>query len=384
MDAGHCKYFLDDMTTRRTLLQTSGAAMGTGWMAWAGLGHGQTPAQWRMPDESEPHLRTWMAMGASADIWGDALLPGVQRNLAELARTIAKYEPVSMLVRRQERTIAKDLLQNANVTLVDAALDDLWIRDTGPTFVLNTAKPGERAGVQFNFNGWGNKQPHARDAKVAALVAGQAGVPLLRTPLVMEGGCIEVDGHGTAIVTESCVLNNNRNPGLGKAAFEAELKRVLGLEHIIWLPGIQGRDITDGHTDFYARFASPGVVLAGLDPDPQSYDHEVTKAHLQILRNARDAQGRKLQVVVMQAPDTFSQQYDASTFAAGYIGFYVCNGAVISQKFGDARADAAARQQLQQAFPGRVVEQLRMDAIAAGGGSVHCATQQEPLFLSAK
>jgi agmatine deiminase len=142
---------------------------------------------------------------------------------------------------------------------------------------------------------------------------------------------------------------HNRNPGLGKAAFEAELKRVLG-----------------------------------LDPDPQSYDHEVTKAHLQILRNARDAQGRKLQVVVMQAPDTFSQQYDASTFAAGYIGFYVCNGAVISQKFGDARADAAARQQLQQAFPGRVVEQLRMDAIAAGGGSVHCATQQEPLFLSAK
>jgi len=359
-------------------LQNTGAYMGASLLAWAGPGHGQSPAQWRMPDESEPHLRTWMSFGASADIWGNQLLPDVQRNLAELARTIAKYEPVSMLVRSQDRATAQSLIQGADVTLVDAALDDLWIRDTGPSFVVNPAKPSERAGVQFNFNGWGNKQVYASDAKVAALVAGDAGVPLLRTPLVMEGGCIEVDGQGTAIVTESCVLNANRNPGLGKTAFEAELKRVLGLTHIIWLPGIRGRDITDGHTDFYARFASPGVVLAGFDPDPQSYDHAVTKAHLQILRNAKDARGKKLEVVVLQAPDAFNNKYDATTFAAGYIGFYVCNGAVISQKFGDAKADSDAKKLLQQVFPGRVVEQLRMDAIAAGGGSVHCATQQEP------
>jgi agmatine deiminase len=366
------------MSTRRVILQNTGAYAGASLLAWSGLGQCQTPAQWRMPDESEPHLRTWMSFGASADIWGDDLLPDVQRNLAELARTIARYEPVSMLVRRQDRALAQSLIQGANVTLVEAALDDLWIRDTGPSFVVNSAKPGERGGVQFNFNGWGNKQAHARDAKVAALVAGNAGVPLLRTPLVMEGGCIEVDGHGTAIVTESCVLNSNRNPGLAKAAFEAELKRVLGLRHIIWLPGIKGLDITDGHTDFYARFASPGVVLAGFDPDPESYDHAVTKAHLQILRNAKDAQGKRLEVVVLQAPEVFAQTYESANFAAGYIGFYVCNGAVISQKFGDAAADSAAKKLLQQVFPGRVIEQLRMDAIAAGGGSVHCATQQEP------
>lgn len=366
------------MSTRRSMIRSTGLCLGAGLAGWSGGGQAQTAAGWRMPDESEPHARTWMSFGAGADIWGDELLPDVQRNLAELARTIAKYEPVSMLVRPRERALAQGLVQGANVTLVEAALDDLWMRDTGPTFVLNKTRPGERGGVQFNFNGWGNKQAHSQDAKVAALVADRAGVPLLRTSLVMEGGCIEVDGQGTAIVTESCVLNKNRNPGVTKAAFEAELKRVLGLTHIIWLPGIKGRDITDGHTDFYARFASPGVVLAGLDPDPQSYDHAVTLAHLEVLRGAVDARGKKLEVVVLEAPGTFSKKYDATTFAAGYIGFYVCNGAVIGQTFGDAKADSAAKKRLQQAFPGRVVEQLRMDAIAAGGGSVHCATQQEP------
>lgn len=366
------------MNTRRTFLKSSRLTVGAGLLAWANAGRTQTPVQWRMPDESEPHLRTWMSFGTSADIWGDKLLPGVQRNLAELAHTIAKYEPVSVLVRRTESAITRQLLAAPQLTLIESDLDDLWIRDTGPSFVVNPASPGERAGVQFNFNGWGGKQAHASDAKVAAWVTGHAGVPLLNTPLVMEGGCIEVDGQGTAIVSESCVLNPNRNPGLGKAAVEEELKRLLGLSHIIWLPGIMGRDITDGHTDFYARFASPGVVLTGFDPDPQSYDHAVTKAHLQILRKAKDARGRALEVVVLDAPVAFSPKYDAANFAAGYIGFYVCNGAVISQKFGDAKADRAAKRVLQQVFGGRVVEQLRMDAIAAGGGSVHCATQQEP------
>lgn len=368
------------MSTRRVVLKNAGAYAGASLIAWHVPAPCQSPTQWRMPDEGEPHQRTWMSFGASSDIWGDGLLPDVQHNLAELARTIAKYEPVSMLVRREDHSTAERMVQGSNVTLVDAAVDDLWIRDTGPSFVVNAAKSGERAGVQFNFNGWGNKQAHANDARVASLVVGKVGVPLVRTPLVMEGGCIEVDGRGTAIVTESCVLNDNRNPGLGKLACEAELKRILGLSHIIWLPGIKGRDITDGHTDFYARFASPGVVLAGFDPDPQSYDHAVTKAHLQILRNAKDAQGKKLEVKVLQAPETFSKKYDAATFAAGYIGFYLCNGAVIAQKFGDAKADTASKALLQRVFPGRVVEQLRMDAIAAGGGSVHCATQQEPKF----
>ena len=336
---------------------------------------------WRMPDEAEPHLRTWMAFGANRAIWGAKLLPEVQRNLALIANTIAKYEPVNMLVNSRDLALAQSLVGN-NVSLHVCPLDDLWMRDTGPVFV---AKPGktagqnavQKAGIQFNFNGWGQKQAFKQDAQVADFIAKQAKIELLKTSLVLEGGCIEVDGHGTAIMTESCILNDNRNPGVDKKAVEAELKRLLGLQKIIWLPGIKGKDITDGHTDFYARFASPGVVIAGFDPDPASYDHAVTAKHLELLNNATDAQGRKLNVITLEGPSRVRKSFENKEFAAGYVGFYVCNGAVIAQQFGDAKADAAAKASLQRAFPGRVIEQLNVDGIAAGGGSIHCTTQQE-------
>ncbi len=330
---------------------------------------------WFMPDESEPHTRTWMAFGASEQIWGRTLLPEVRRNLATIAKTIAHYEPVSMLVRSNEMELARSLV-GPTVELIESPLDDLWIRDTGPTFVLTQL--GRKAAIDFNFNGWGEKQEFSRDAEVAAFVARQAGVRTINTDLILEGGCIEVDGHGTAIITESCVLNDNRNPGISKERFENELMPLLGLDKIIWLPGIKSKDITDGHTDFYARFARPGVVLAGYDPDPASYDHAVTKRHLEILRAAADAGGRKLEVIVLEGPTTIRETYATDEFAAGYIGYYVCSGAVIMQEFGDAQADLAAKQALQKAFPDLVIEQVAIDGIAAGGGSVHCATQQEP------
>ncbi|MEM7198057.1 MAG: agmatine deiminase family protein, partial [Pseudomonadota bacterium] len=216
------------------------------------------------------------------------------------------------------------------------------------------------------------------DGQVAGFVAQQAGVSVINTALVLEGGCIEVDGHGTAIITESCVLNDNRNPNVSKAQFEDLLMPLLGLDKIIWLPGIRGRDITDGHTDFYARFARPGVVLAGYDPDPASYDHEITLQHLDMLSSATDAQGRSLEVITLEGPLDIREDYLTDDFAAGYIGYYVCNDAVIMQGFGDQQADEAARQAVQAAFPEHEVVQLNIDAIAAGGGSIHCATQQEP------
>lgn len=232
--------------------------------------------------------------------------------------------------------------------------------------------------MKLNFNGWGKKQAHQLDKNVADLVARQANVPMINTSLVLEGGCLEVDGHGTAIITESCVLNKNRNPGVSKAQFEDLLMPLLGLDKIIWLPGIKGKDITDGHTDFYARFARPGVVLAGYDSDPDFFDHEVTLQHLEILKSATDANGKKLQVIKLQAPLDIRETFLNDEFAAGYIGFYVCNGAVIMQNFGDAAADKAAKAAVQKAFPDRKIEQINVDGIAAGGGSIHCATQQEP------
>lgn len=330
---------------------------------------------WLMPDEAAPHRRTWMAFGASAAIWGDRLLPTVRDNLGLIARSIARHEPVTVFARPSEMDLARAKC-GPDVQLLALPLDDAWMRDTGPVFVMGSG--GERAAVDFNFNGWGRRQTHALDQKVAAATAKAAGARLLNTSLVLEGGGIEVDGKGTAIITESCTLNDNRNPGVSKSDFEASLRTLLGVQKVIWLPGIRGRDITDGHTDFYARFTQPGVVVAHLDTDSASYDHAVTRRHLDILRAATDASGRRLEVVVLEAPTRVRPQFDGGGFAAGYVNFYVCNGAVIAPQFGDTRADENARQALRDLFPGREVVQLNIDGIAAGGGGIHCLTQQEP------
>lgn len=368
------------MPTRRHTLQslglvTANTLFGGGQVAFAMPNRPNSTDVWFMPDESEPHERTWMAFGADRAIWGKRLLPEVQRNLASIALTIAQYEPVSMLVRPSDLSLAQQLM-GSKVDLIVCPLDDLWMRDTGPVFVVT--ERGDKAGIDFNFNGWGEKQAFDQDAKVASFVTQRAGVGRLQTELTLEGGGIEVDGHGTAIITESCVLHENRNPGVRKAQCESELQRLLGLQKIIWLPGIKGQDITDGHTDFYARFARPGVVIAGYDPDPKSFDHAVTKRHLDILRSATDAKGRKLDVVVLESPSKVREKFANKDFAAGYINFYVCNGAVIAPEFGDARTDTAAKRELQRVFPQRQVIQLNIDGIAAGGGGIHCTTQQEP------
>ena len=331
---------------------------------------------WFMPDESEPHLRTWMAFGATNEIWGRKLLPEVQRNLAAIALSISDYEPVSMLVRPTELATAKNLM-GANVEMVACPLDDLWIRDTGPVFVVT--REGEKRCIDFNFNGWGGKQTHHNDAAVAGFVAATSGYEASKSRLILEGGGIEVDGQGTAIITESCVLNDNRNPGFSKAECEEELKKLLGLSKIIWLPGVKGKDITDGHTDFYARFAKPGFVVAAYDSDRRSFDHAVTERHLEILGEAIDANDRKLEITVLETPSRIRDTYDSGDFAAGYVNFYVCNGAVLVPEFGDEQADSNARDQLAQLFPDREIVQLNIDGIAAGGGGIHCATQQEPI-----
>ena len=359
------------MFTRRHFLAASGlAALGSSLPRPSQAATGS----WRMPDEGERHSATWMAFGPGPEIWEDLQRPA-QQALARIANAIAAYEPVHMLVREADHDTASRLCNN-KVQLIVQDIDDLWMRDTGPVFVKNAS--GQLAGVDFNFNGWGNKQEHAADADVAAFVCEHSGVARLQTKLVLEGGGIEVDGHGTAIITESCVLNPNRNPRLGKAACEAELKRLLGIDKVIWLPGIAGRDITDGHTDFYARFTQPGVVVAGLENDPDAYDYAVTRRHLEILKNATDARGRKLKVIPLPAPATTRPRYRNDDFAAGYINFYVCNGAVIAPQFGDARADRHCQAVLREQFPGRDIVQLDIDAIAAGGGGIHCTTQQQP------
>lgn len=337
---------------------------------------GKNPgADWIMPDEADPHSATWMAFGARRAVWGGDLLGPVQDALARIANTIIDFEPVNMLVGAHDVGLARRKL-DPKVNLIVAELDDLWMRDTGPVFVKNGR--GEHACVNFNFNGWGNKQSHRNDATVARQVGDYAQRKILQTKLVLEGGGIEVDGQGTAIITESCVLNANRNPFLSKAACEAELRKLIGVRKVIWLPGVKGKDITDAHTDFYARFVSPGVVIAGLEHDKSSHDYALTRKHLEILRNARDANGRALKILVLDAPSRVRPRYESDEFAAGYVNFYVCNEGVLVPEFGDREADGLAKETLQNAFPEHEIVQLNIDAIAAGGGGIHCTTQQQP------
>lgn len=364
------------MMTRRKFLQTS-TALGCGFAF--GTSQANESNIWFMPEESEPHHCTWMAFIADEYVWSKKQIPAVQRNLALIANTIAKYEPVKMLVRPQDKTLARKRLgrqQKYPIHLIEFTMNDLWMRDTAPTFVIN--ERGEKAAVNFNFNGWGEKQAYQHDAKVADFVAKQAGVETFYSDLILEGGCFEVDGQGTAIMTESCILNDNRNPNRSKRFVEDELMHQLGLDKIIWLKGIKDEDITDGHTDFYARFSQAGEVMVSLDNYPSSPDYRITRDNINTLKKATDAQGRPLALTIIETPDQINTQFGSRDFAAGYIGYYVCNNAVIMQKFGDATADENARKHIAAAFPNRVVEQISIDAIASGGGSIHCTTQQEP------
>ena len=178
-------------------------------------------------------------------------------------------------------------------------------------------------------------------------------------------------------MTKSCIINDNRNPCISQEDIEQELEALLGLRKIIWLEGIKGKDITDGHTDFYARFIKPGEVMVSRDNYEESFDYDITRDNIEVLKNSVDADGNKLNLTIIDTPDIINEKFGVDDFAAGYIGYYVCNGAVIAQKFGDKKADARCKAILEKAFPDRVVEQIAIDGIASGGGSIHCATQQE-------
>ncbi|WP_454242942.1 agmatine deiminase family protein [Pseudomonas sp. Y3 TE3536] len=367
------------MPNRRTFLQLSLAAgLGASLGLPLGLARGEAPERWFMPDEGEPQQRAFIAFGAQPAIWED-FTSDVQAALGRIAQAITRYQPLTVFCRPSELALAKQHCASPHTQFVTCELDDIWMRDIGANFVVDD--DGALAAVDFNFNGWGSKQRHRNDALLAKRVATLAKAHYQRSELVGEGGAIEVDGHGTGIMTKSSWVNANRNPGWSKAEVEAELKARLGLSTIIWLPGIAGEDITDGHVDFYARFVRPGVVIANLDNDPESYDHVVTRKHLEILKQATDAEGRRLQVHVVSPPmrgrrNRFSK--GNPDFAAGYINYFVINGAVIAPQFGDAQADEKARALLASLYPDRDIVQLDIDAIAAGGGGIHCVTHQCP------
>lgn len=366
------------MPNRRHFMQQIAAGTLLGMTGSLAAARGLAGSSWHMPDEHLPQERVFVSYAASSTVWKDWAGP-VNACIARLAQAIARYQPVTVFCRPSQLAQAQRDCGFSNIDYFPVALDDIWVRDYGGCFVVDGT--GNLGLVDFNFNGWGGKQRASSDTRVASILAEDLEAQYFASSLVGEGGGIEVDGHGTAILTESCWINANRNPRKSKAQIEAELKQRLGLRKIIWLPGIRDKDITDAHVDFYARFVRPGVVIANLDEDPKSYDYAVTRKHLEILKSATDADGRKLEIHTLPPPAyPRSNRFTEGNpdFAAGYINYLPINGAVIAPQFGDAEADTYCRQLLTKLYPGRDIVQLDIDPIAAGGGGIHCVTKQMP------
>jgi agmatine deiminase len=315
-----------------------------------------------------------MQWPVSLEVYDTPSLKAVQMKIALIANTISRFEPVVMLTSGAAAKTARPHLGRA-VEIWDIPTDDLWCRDSGPTFVKNTK--GELAVAHIQFNGWGKKQPHRNDGRVAALVAKRLGLPLLATGLVGEQGGVEHDGSGTLLAHASSWVNPNRSKG-NAATIGKLLNGALGGEKIIWAPGIKGADITDYHIDALARFVSPGQVLIQLPNKPDPADPWSISAFetYEILKNSTDANNRKLDVIIV--PEPVHIRSNKADFVASYVNYYVCNGAVIGAEFGDRAADDKARSILASLYPGRKIIGLNIDAIGESGGGIHCATQQQP------
>jgi len=329
-----------------------------------------------MPGEWAEHSCCWMAWPCRAGLWADQA--ATARQYADVANAIARFEPVKMLV-PPGRIDAANKLLGENVSIIEMPIDDSWARDSGPNFLLN--EQGELAGSTWQFNAWGNKyEPYDQDAEMGSRILQRVGVEEFTSQLVCEGGAITVDGEGTVITTETCLLNRNRNPGWSREEVERELCRTLGAEKVIWLPGDVQDPETDGHIDGIAAFIEPGRVLMEINPDLRDPHHPICQQNLAAMQGQVDARGRELQLEFIQEgsyhPDTWNGG------CSSYVNSYLANGAVIVPGYGYDR-DAAAVETYQRLYPGRTVVQVPIGNIALGGGGVHCITQQQPQFLAA-
>ncbi|MBI1330971.1 MAG: agmatine deiminase [Alphaproteobacteria bacterium] len=327
-----------------------------------------------MPAEWEPHARTWMCWPCRTDPWGgpDGLLRA-KLAYARVARAISAFEPVTMAARSQDVAEAK-LACAGKVEIFEVPLDDSWARDIGPTFVTG---PDGKRGIQWVFNAWGNKyRTFSEDAQFATRAMKHAGAFVYDGPLTCEGGAIHVDGEGTLITTEQCLLNENRNAHLTRQQVEERLALFTGVRRIIWLGEGFADEETDGHVDNIACFAAPGRVIVGIPPKTH-HDYAPAMEAIRRLEEARDAKGRKIEIVELPQPRNEKLDWRGQPFAASYINFYLPNGAVIMPSFDDPN-DEGARAILADCFPGRDILQIDALDIVEGGGGIHCITQQEP------
>ncbi|GAB4522059.1 MAG: agmatine deiminase family protein [Parvularculaceae bacterium] len=340
----------------------------------------------RQPAEWEPHSALWSAWPADAELWADDLAPA-RAELASMLVAIADPDPqtgaprgarIRLCVNGEEaEASARAALDARFCDFIQAPYGDIWVRDTGPIFVEEA--DGRPAAVAFRFNGWGEKFRLGRDEEMAARIAAAAGARLTAFPMVAtEGGAIEVDGEGTAIVTRDSILNPNRNPGATEADIERCLEAALGVSRVIWLDRGLAGDHTDGHVDNVARFIAPGAAICMTPSGPDDPNRDVLEDIRRTLENARDASGRRLEVLALPSPGRV-ENADGEIMPASYMNFVISNRTVVMPQFG-AAPDGEAVERLAAAMPGRRVTGSPAKHILTGGGAFHCATQQEPAW----
>ena len=348
----------------------------------------------RMPGEFEPHRGCWMLWPERPDNWRLGAKPA-QAAFAAVAAAIAGSEPVTMGVSAAQYDHARRMLP-PSVRVVELSSNDAWMRDVGPTFVVNGR--GGLRGVDWMFNAWGGLDggiyfPWDRDEAVAQKVIEVEGCDRYRAPFVLEGGSIHVDGQGTLITTEECLLNRNRNPHLTRGEIERHLQRYLGVEAVVWLGRGVHLDETDGHVDNLCAFVRPGEVVLTWTDDRRDPQYEISRDAWERLRQARDARGRAFKVHKLVQPGPLhmtqaeaegidaaegSQPREAGARLAGsYVNFYIGNRRVVVPLL-DPQRDAAALRKLKSLFPQREIVGVPGREILLGGGNVHCITQQVP------
>ncbi len=355
-----------------------------------------TPAAdgYRMPGEFEAHSGCWMAWPERPDNWRLGAKPA-QEAYAAVAEAINVSEPVTMAVSDAQFEHCRSVL-SPSIRVVEISTNDAWMRDMGPTFVLDAR--GGRRGVHWRFNAWGGLEgglyfPWDRDERVAQKVLEIEGADRYRAPMVLEGGSIHVDGEGTVLTTEECLLNHNRNPKLSRRQIEQTLFDYLGAEKVVWLGRGVYNDETDGHVDNLACFVRPGVVLLTWTDDESDPQHAISRDALDRLDRATDARGRSFEVIRVPSPGpiTISEEQakgvDAvagtlprradERMAASYVNFHLGTRRIVFPLL-DARLDDAAGELLRSCFPDREVVGVPAREILLGGGNIHCITQQVP------
>jgi agmatine deiminase len=349
---------------------------------------------YRMPGEFEPHSKTWMLWPDRPDNWREDAIPA-QKAFVDVAKAISQFEPVVMGVNQSQFENARKMLPSP-IQVVKIPNNDAWMRDCGPTFVINNA--GSVRGIDWIFNAWGGLEsglyfPWDLDEAVPKQVLELEGLDGYKAPIILEGGSIHVDGEGTVITTEECLLNPNRNPTLTKIEIEEALWKYLNVTKIIWLGKGVYNDETSGHVDNLCCFVEPGVLALTWTEDQYDPQYQISMDALHRLEDTTDARGRKLFIHKIHQPaPVFITEKEAEgvviipgtkprmpgdRMAASYVNFYLCNGGAVVPTFDDPH-DQIALDKLQRVMPERKVVGVPAREILLGGGNIHCITQQQP------